>query len=534
MQNFRAAAVFLLVLSTAPSWGADTWTRPFVGVRKLHRVTSGPAQDIHALEVTLTTPGLSLRSTASSERRQKTSTFARAVGAQLAVNGDFFSYADHSTSGLSAGNGARWSGTEDNGSNGTLAYGDGRVELSAPSAVVTFDASWMKGVVSGHPGIVRNGNVATFSSSSSLCTARHPRTAVGMSQDGTKLFLVVVDGRRSGATGMTCTELGTLIKGLGAHHAVNFDGGGSSTMYVAGQGVVNRPSDGTERTVANHLAIKAPATGTLGTLKGIIHQGTDTSARLSGATVRITGGPTITTTSTGLYEFEMPAGTYTITASKAGFVTESVTRTVTSGGTIWGSMGLVSTVMPVDTDGDGHVDTADNCVDVANADQLDTDLDDEGDACDGDDDGDLVPDEDDNCPLLSNAGQADSDGDRVGDACDATADAPRDAGVTEEVDAGSADDPLDAGQSDGPVDAPVTEAPDAAEAPGEDAGMPVDADDAGEASHDAAQSVAAEPEGEGTPSDAAGCQQSGPALWPVASVLLVLRRKERAVLRTQA
>jgi hypothetical protein len=48
-----------------------------------------------------------------------------------------------------------------------------------------------------------------------------------------------------------------------------------------------------------------------------------------------------------------------------------------------------------DADGDGVKDDTDNCVDVANPGQTDTDGDGQGDACDGDDDGDGVPDEDD-------------------------------------------------------------------------------------------------------------------------------------------
>ncbi len=70
-----------------------------------------------------------------------------------------------------------------------------------------------------------------------------------------------------------------------------------------------------------------------------------------------------------------------------------------------------------DRDGDGIRDEADNCPDVPNHDQFDSDLDHRGDACDDDADGDTVTDAFDNCPGLRNAGQVDADGDGVGDGC---------------------------------------------------------------------------------------------------------------------
>ncbi len=76
-----------------------------------------------------------------------------------------------------------------------------------------------------------------------------------------------------------------------------------------------------------------------------------------------------------------------------------------------------------DTDGDGIADGADNCPNVANADQADTDGNGIGDACDAappapDGDLDGVADAVDNCPAVANASQDDLDGDGVGDACD--------------------------------------------------------------------------------------------------------------------
>jgi len=73
-----------------------------------------------------------------------------------------------------------------------------------------------------------------------------------------------------------------------------------------------------------------------------------------------------------------------------------------------------------DDDNDTIVDTADNCPLVANADQTNSDGDGLGNACDDDDDNDAIVDPADNCPLVANADQADSDGDGLGDVCDST------------------------------------------------------------------------------------------------------------------
>ncbi|WP_235843197.1 thrombospondin type 3 repeat-containing protein [Maribacter hydrothermalis] len=71
-----------------------------------------------------------------------------------------------------------------------------------------------------------------------------------------------------------------------------------------------------------------------------------------------------------------------------------------------------------DDDNDGILDTIDNCPLIANANQLDTDNDGEGDFCDTDDDNDGILDVDDNCPLISNPNQEDDDLDGIGNVCD--------------------------------------------------------------------------------------------------------------------
>ena len=75
-----------------------------------------------------------------------------------------------------------------------------------------------------------------------------------------------------------------------------------------------------------------------------------------------------------------------------------------------------------DDDNDGVLDVDDNCPLAGNADQLDSDGDGLGDACDPDDDNDGIDDIDDNCPTTANADQADADNDGIGDVCDDDAD----------------------------------------------------------------------------------------------------------------
>jgi len=93
--------------------------------------------------------------------------------------------------------------------------------------------------------------------------ARHPRTAVGICGNG-DLLLVVLEGRNPGiAEGMHLQRFGLYLKSLGAKHALNLDGGGSSVMALRRPGqqeidIVNVPADGFERVCANGIAVFAP------------------------------------------------------------------------------------------------------------------------------------------------------------------------------------------------------------------------------------------------------------------------------------
>jgi hypothetical protein len=82
---------------------------------------------------------------------------------------------------------------------------------------------------------------------------RHPRSVMGWND--THYFLGEVDGRQRGlSVGMTLKELGSYMAKIGCDTAMSLDGGGSATFWYRGR-VVNNPCDGTERPVANSLAV---------------------------------------------------------------------------------------------------------------------------------------------------------------------------------------------------------------------------------------------------------------------------------------
>lgn len=122
---------------------------------------------------------------------------------------------------------------------------------------------WAQAVmaVGGGPWLLRNGQIQIDASrqgfQSGFSDNRHPRTAVGVTADG-KLLLVTVDGRQAMSAGMTLHELARLMLDLGATDAINLDGGGSTTLAVRGGLVINSPSEGKQRPVANSIMVYAP------------------------------------------------------------------------------------------------------------------------------------------------------------------------------------------------------------------------------------------------------------------------------------
>lgn len=119
----------------------------------------------------------------------------------------------------------------------------------------------LRALVGGLPQLIRAGTLLLDTpeglegAGREFATTRHPRTGIGFSSDSMIVKFVVVDGRQSQSVGMTLREFSELMLSLGLHHALNLDGGGSTTMVV-GDRVVNSPSDASgERPVANAVLL---------------------------------------------------------------------------------------------------------------------------------------------------------------------------------------------------------------------------------------------------------------------------------------
>jgi exopolysaccharide biosynthesis protein len=125
----------------------------------------------------------------------------------------------------------------------------------------------LKSAIGGGGLILKDGS--TVHDSGTVIAGRQPRTAVGVSQDKSKLILMTVDGRTH-SIGASHNELAALLLRYGAWDAMHLDGGGSTAMvykepdteeYI----LANTPSDGSERRIVNALGIfdRSPVGGTL-------------------------------------------------------------------------------------------------------------------------------------------------------------------------------------------------------------------------------------------------------------------------------
>ena len=142
----------------------------------------------------------------------------------------------------------------------TLADGD-EIEVSLTAANANGEPVNPVWAVGGCPMLLKDGVVQDTEKAEiiSHLPSKEPRTAVGYDATGTKVVMLVVDGRSDISDGCRTKILADIMRETGCSDAMNFDGGGSSELYHQKLGIRNVPSGGMERSVTNALFAVAVA-----------------------------------------------------------------------------------------------------------------------------------------------------------------------------------------------------------------------------------------------------------------------------------
>lgn len=269
---------------------------PYPGVRVVALRTSHPKTRAWAAYIDLCQDYVHIDATTTPKGKKTVGKWASSVGAQLATNGDFFKTKGGPLRvyGQAVGSGKPWSlintGAHPTHEDewyyrkyGWIAFGPDWVTFSHTQAVKLNPEKYHAregflpaevthaipqgtiALVSGFPELVIEGKPVTCASPTdtdcfpdrSDMEKRHPRTAMGLTEDRRTFILTVVDGRSSISSGMYGIELADLMHQLGAWEAFNLDGGGSTQMWLRGKGYLNNFSTASPRPVANHWAVFA-------------------------------------------------------------------------------------------------------------------------------------------------------------------------------------------------------------------------------------------------------------------------------------
>ena len=273
-----------------PARKAITQRTLFQGIVYSRLIDNQPRPQVtHIFEVDLTAPGIRPFTTPGYEGAepnrvglegretlaQRASDFLETYNLQLAVNANFFFPFEDVTP---------WSYSPRHGQPiniSGMAMSDGEIvsilKINRPSlcfmeprAVIRHDGNCHNGTqqaVAGDLLLLEDGTL-THKVKKQIVVQKdkpYPFTVAALDAGGTKLWLVLADGKQPFyAEGITLEEITHLVKELGADTAIRLDGGGSTTGAIAtpqGPKVINIPVQakipGRERPVANHLGFFA-------------------------------------------------------------------------------------------------------------------------------------------------------------------------------------------------------------------------------------------------------------------------------------
>ncbi|MGC4123118.1 MAG: N-acetylmuramoyl-L-alanine amidase [Myxococcales bacterium] len=179
-------------------------------------------------------------------------------------------------------------------------------------------------------------------------TCVNPRS-VGIEHEG-----YVDDPDRWYTEAMYCASA-KLVKSICTRHGIPCDrshviGHKEANDLYCGPGHTDPGSGWNWTKFMSYVNSGCGGTGT-GRLLGFVYKNptNDAASRLSGVTVKLASGETVTTDASGLYTFSVAPGSYTATATATGYQSASVTRTVAAGADTWGSIGLDAAATPATT-----------------------------------------------------------------------------------------------------------------------------------------------------------------------------------------
>ncbi|PID21961.1 Parasporal protein [Sporosarcina sp. P3] len=135
---------------------------------------------------------------------------------------------------------------------------------------LSIDDKWKDSefMMASGPMLVKDGQRhITMDTNNWRATAKTARTAIAISKDKKQVHMVTVDSRAGYSNGMTLTQFANYLVSQGYDRALNFDGGGSTTMGIRKYGsnqvvLANRTSNSTQRNISAILeAVSTAPTG---------------------------------------------------------------------------------------------------------------------------------------------------------------------------------------------------------------------------------------------------------------------------------
>lgn len=246
----RLRPLFILGGLLLPASATATVTTPFPG---LQLVRDGQKAMIIA---DLCAPGVSVRATKYAERKATPQTWGAARGLQAAMNADFFNFpAATYVLGRARGGGEDWpAAAQMHENHHYFEFGPGLAQWINPGTTAPDPAATE--IIGTHNVVIMNGVASDDGALGDL----HPRSAVGLNLARTRLYMFTSKDSITGA-GISSAMFAMSAEANGGTSDIdvglNVDGGGSTQMYVQGQGQIIDSG----RLVANHLGVFATGAG---------------------------------------------------------------------------------------------------------------------------------------------------------------------------------------------------------------------------------------------------------------------------------